>query len=135
NREVQIQDKRYLMACEAARSNRLAYSTRANQTAAGRMLQASISSKDQTHRWNDASANRTGLLEFIRTPHAQQSSALALDVQALALSSGTSRSTVPLLRQLLSALRRHAGSQQVWGERRREVVQAFAVANACDAAA
>ena len=37
----------------------------------------------------------------------------------------TSRSTLPVLRQLLSAVRRHGGSQQGWSERRSEVVEAL----------
>ena len=56
---------------------------------------------------------------------------LALDVQTLALSSGTSRSTLPVLLQLLSAVRRHGGSQQGWRERRNEAVRGVA-ADACD---
>ena len=76
-------------------------------------------------RWNDASANRAGMLGFIRALRAQKPGALALDVQTLALSSCTSRSTLPVLRQLLSAVRRHGGSQQGWCERRSEVVEAL----------
>src|SRR5206468_12966143 len=115
----------------AARPNGRSHCARAHRTAAGRTLQAGISSKDRTDRWNDASANRAGMLGFIRTLRAQKPGALALDVQTLALPSCTSRSTLPLLLQLLSAVRRHAGSQQGWRERRSEVVEALP-RNVCD---
>src|SRR4029077_2603228 len=107
------------------RANRRSHRTRAHRTTAGRMLQAGVSPKDREHRWNDASANRAGLLEFIRALRAQKPGTLALDVQTLALPSCTSRSTLPVLLQLLSAVRRHGGSQQGWRERQSEVVEAL----------
>ena len=98
--------------------------SRAYRAAAGRTLQAGISSKDRDDTAGmTPSANRAGVLEFIRALRAQKPGALALDVQTLALPSGTSRSTLPVLLQLLSAVRRHAGSKQGWGERRSEVVR------------
>src|SRR4030095_4056988 len=108
-----IRDKRHVSARMASRANRRAHCARAYRTTAGRALQAGILYKDR-NRWNDASANRAGLLEFIRTLRARKPGALALDVQTLALSSGTSRSSLPVLRQFLSAVRRHAGRPQLW---------------------
>ena len=105
-----LADKRHVGACVAARANGRSHRTRAHRTAAGRTLQAGISSKDRKHRWNDTSANRAGLLGFIRALRAQKPGALALDVQTLALPSGTSRATLPVLLQLLSAVRKHAGA-------------------------
>ena len=63
------------------------------------------------------------MLEFIRALRAQKPGALALDVQTLALPTGTSRATLPVLLQLLSAVRRYGGSQQGWRERQSEVVE------------
>ena len=49
----------------------------------------------------------------------------------LALPAGASRSTLPVLLKLLSAVRRHGGSQQGWHERRSEVVRGVAAVT-CD---
>src|SRR3954470_19410767 len=102
-----IRDKRNVGACVVARTNRRSHRTRAHRTTGGWTLQAGVSLKDREHRWNDGSANRAGLLGFVRALRAQEPGALALDVQTLALSSCTSCSTLPVLREFLSALRSH----------------------------
>src|SRR6266567_4200486 len=110
DRLLWIKNKCDVRACLAARTDRRPDYSGALRAAAGRTLSNHFSSEDRPHRRDDPPANRANMLEFIRTLCAKKSSALALDVQTLALPSCKRRSALPILRECLRAIRENSPS-------------------------
>src|SRR6266403_368984 len=103
-----FKDERDVGACVAASANRRADHPGALRATRGRSLSSGFSSQDRHHAGHDAATNRAGLLEFVRALRAKESSALALDVQALALSSRKARPALSILREFFPAVRGNA---------------------------
>src|SRR6266581_447393 len=101
-----FKDERDFGACVAASANRRADHPGALRATRGRSLSSGFSSQDRQHGSDDAAADCAGMLEFLRTLCATKSSALALDVQTLALPAGRRGPALPVLFSSREGIRR-----------------------------
>src|SRR6266576_1886967 len=111
DRLLWIKNKCDVRACLAARADQHPDYSGSLRAAAGRTLPTNFSPKDRSYCQHDSPADRASMLEFIRTLCAKKSSALALDVQTLALSPGKRRPALPILCECLGTIRKGSATR------------------------
>src|SRR5436189_425538 len=102
--------------CLAARTDGRPDCSRALRAAVGRTLPNNFSPKDRSYRRDDAPADRASMLELLRTLCTKKSSALALDVQTLALPPGKRRAALSILCASYGAVRPDCPTRRKKGE-------------------